>query len=319
MLEDFRGASELSGKSSMMRRETRTNRSAKLLNIHNSEIAGSSIAPDKFLKVSHPLNGKVLCQGQGVRVILRNGNLRVMQFKSDRGEWQMDEGKIRCQEDAALCEKREESPDVAACPSCTCTPWHPMESVWAHYQDTMLAKVQSQCLESKEYNLIIVGLGSSSALQAVAQHCKLGKVVVVEKQQEVVDAATKFFGFNTSSIGTSVQVLAPYEGVEGLKALVPRYGKHSYDAVLVDCMIQGKIPEGCKSIEFYKAIAQNLKPSGLVLQWTWAPDQKDVLDKLSQGLEAPVQISHSWASGHETDTPSSLVMLSSTAQASLRH
>jgi len=257
----------------------------------------------------------VLCQGANVRVLVRSNNYRVIQFQNDNGEWLMEEGKMRCNEDAASCPKREDSPSVAACPRCDCSPIRPIEEFWAPYQSPMLVKIARHCSGLKEYNLIVVGLGTSSGLQGVAHHCKLGRLGVVEKQQEVVDAATKFFGLNASSISRHAQVLSPYDGTEGLKKLVSDHGQHIYDAVLVDCMMQGRIPEGCRSPAFFKLLSQSLKFGGLVFQWSLQQDQREVQRELSSGLGAPVEIFEQWSTGFQTGNPASLTMLSGSARA----
>lgn len=295
-------------RNSMMRQE----RSTKLVRSSDALVDESLASRVPRERASAFRN--VLCRGPDVRVLVRSNNYRIIQFRNDNGEWLMEEGKMRCNEDISSCEKREDSPSVAECPSCACSAALPIEEFWSPYQSPMLAKIQRHCSGSKEYNMIVVGLGTSSGLQGVAQHCKLGRLAVVEKQQDVFDAATKFFGLNASRISTHSQVLVPYDGAQGLKKLVLEHGQHTYDAVLVDCMNQGRIPEGCRSPDFYKALSQSLKPGGLVFQWSWDQDQREVQRELASGLGAPVEIFQQWATAHETGIPASLTMLSGSAR-----
>jgi hypothetical protein len=46
-----------------------------------------------------------------------------------------------------------------------------------------------------------------------------------------------------------------------------------YDAVAIDCMIQGATPSGCKSAEFVQRLARLMRPRATLAQWAWGRDR----------------------------------------------
>ena len=59
------------------------------------------------------------------------------------------------------------------------------------------------------------------------------------------------------------------DGLAGMRMLT----NVEYDAVVIDCMVQGVIPPGCKSAEFVRRVAKHTRPSGHVTQWAWGADR----------------------------------------------
>jgi len=281
---------------------------------HRSDRALPDSEPIRDAETSWRSDG-ILCEVADVRVADNGLGWRSLQFRN-AGLWQQHEGKMKCNEDASLCSHKSTAPDTfppksaAECPTCPCTSTLPIEDYWAKYQNPMLLQLREHCKRRKEYNVIVVGMGTGGNVQAIVRNCEVGTVSVIEKSQEVYEAAKYFFGFSAMTVEKGVQVLAPYDGTDGLLKLLHDHGNHKFDAVVVDCMVQGVIPSGCKSAEFYTALARNLKPGGLVFQWTWPADQGLAQSRLSRSLRSAVRMTHWWATSKEAENPPSLIMLS---------
>lgn len=261
----------------------------------------------------------VLCQGPDVRVLDNGQGIRSLQFRVN-GTWSMEEGKMKCDEAADDCRHEGLASDfvnvgsATGCHACPCTSSLPIQNYWSPYQDPMMNEITAHCQHRLAgYNFVVVGIGTGGTAQAVARSCPLGKVSVIEKQQSVFDIADHYFGFDAMKAMKGFEALVPYDGTDGLHKLLEDHGSHTFDAIIVDCMIQGKIPDGCKSDEFYGAIAQNLKPGGIVFQWAWPSDHTTVKGNLERSLGSSVRVAHWWASGSEADKATSLIMLSGIA------
>ena len=221
----------------------------------------------------------VLCETRDVRVIA-NGLKRFLQFRGSgvagTTPWRNNEAIVTCQQRTDTCAISSHAvASATACAACPCNPI-PRPDWSTHgfgYVERMFQSVTShdpRCARSQtslpRFRLLQIGLGGGTFPGAVRYQCPGAVVDVIEKQEDVVGLTSKFFGFDR---GEGRLVVS--DGLMGLRELD---GRHRYDAVVVDCMIQGVTPPGCKSLEFVRLIAKNLRRGGHVAQWAWGADRE---------------------------------------------
>ena len=221
----------------------------------------------------------VLCQTPDIRVFA-NGETRFLQFRgtgiSGTSPWRNNEAVINCKEvpGSAGCPKasRVSVASAAQCPPCPCTPLprvHWLNHGFGYVQLLFdaVTRADERCQRwtptRPKFRLLQIGLGGGTFPTAVRRRCH-AIVDVVEKQADVVAVAERFFGFARE--GGRLLVA---DGLVGLRELAG----NRYDAVVVDCMIQGITAPGCKSAEFVRLIATVLRPTGSLAQWAWADDR----------------------------------------------
>ena len=231
----------------------------------------------------------VLCETHDVRVYV-SGAKRFLQFRgtgvAGTSPWRNNEALVYCQGRTDSCTKSQGAVSSAAqCAPCPCIPYpsHPDWTVHGFgYVQLMFDQIiphDPRCslrpsmtsTSTPRFRLLQIGLGGGTFPFAAKRRCN-AIVDVIEKQQDVVSIAQKFFGFDVGDGRLIVN-----DGLVGLKQLT-----HTYDAVVIDCMIQGITPDGCKSPEFVREIARHVKPSGHIAQWAWGVDRTNLRDAYKQ-------------------------------------
>ena len=229
----------------------------------------------------------VLCETKDVRVYAL-GEKRFLQFRATgvpgSFPWRYNEAIIFCEETfpSEQCHMKASHGPVASaarCKPCPCTPlptpkWTSHGFGYVQVMFDWLTSNEVRCQSSTppaglpRFRLLQIGLGGGSFAAAVSRQCN-GIVDVIEKQADVVAIAERFLGFASSSRGGGRLILD--DGLGGLRTLAG--SAYKYDAVAIDCMIQGVTPAGCKSPEFVSRVAGLLHPHGAVAQWAWGADR----------------------------------------------
>ena len=232
----------------------------------------------------------ILCETHDVRVYT-TGDKRFLQFRgtgvAGTSPWRNNEAIVYCQGSTTSCPRSQGAVASAAeCAPCPCTPYprHPdwtthgfgyvqlmFDSITSHDPRCKLGSGVASSVGAERFRLLQIGLGGGTFPYAAKRRCN-AIVDIVEKQQDVVSVAQKFFGFD---VGEGQLIVD--DGLVGLRQL-----PHHYDAVVIDCMIQGVTPPGCKSPEFVRAIARRVKPGGHVAQWAWGADRTNLRDAYKQ-------------------------------------
>ena len=233
-----------------------------------------------------------LYESATVRVVAR-GRMRTM--KTADVKHPNDElGAMLCREDAATCISGERCPcdprplptdlvldDGRGASVLTSTGERHFPAHTSMIVDLLQERLSTRAAAgSPTPRLLIVGLGTglipTSLLAALPQ---LGLVVdVVEIDENVVTAARTGFGFADAG---RMLVADAGDAVHTLPTA-------AYDAVVVDCMVGqdgvGTIPAACFSDSFAARLVSLLRPRGLLAEWVWAHQRKELLERLqSQG------------------------------------
>ena len=239
----------------------------------------------KFMTLS-----SVLCETQDVRVYA-HGEKRFLQFRATgvprSRPWQYNEAIIICEEsfpnqqcgDTISVASSIPVASAARCKPCPCTPlptprWSTHGFGYVQVMFDSLTRHDVRCQSStppaghRRFRLLQIGLGGGSFAAAANRQCN-AIVDVIEKQEDVIGIAERFLGFSSASRGGGR--LIHDDGLHGLRTLAD--SAYKYDAVAIDCMIQGVTPDGCKSPEFVSRIAGLLHPHGAVAQWAWGDDR----------------------------------------------
>lgn len=202
------------------------------------------------------------------------------------GKWEgIIEGQVECAQEmpASLAELKVGSKTKFTCPEtgiCPCKV-NPSMNTFHEYMYPQVKKTIDHCKGRQGYNIAIVGLGSGGTAHVVRQNCAVNKIFVVEKDPDVYDHAVKYLGFQGNDQPGPMKAIVGVDGEMGLQQLLAEQGE-SLDAVLIDCMVQGVVPESCRSKNFYNSVKGLLKPGGFAIQWAWKKD----LPSTKQGMEA---------------------------------
>ena len=183
-------------------------------------------------------------------------------------------GRVRCQES---CQQTETVANIAQCKTCPCTVLHPLDSMW-HYELEPVFDIQKGCTHSQtSQNILMVGLGAGSIVHSVKSVCNVRMMHVIELDEESIQASKLFFGLTDAVVtraalsdASGLQIFHG-DGEYGVQ-LMAQNSSQRYDTVVVDCMVAGHIPNGCRSQTFMSSIAKLMKPKASIYQWTW-PEQ----------------------------------------------
>ena len=229
----------------------------------------------------------VLCETLHVRTtMIASGKSRFLQIRSKRGgPWDRNEAHVQCKE---ACPARQPSPVAAAtaCTPCPCTPVYPPD--WSLYgfgyvqimfdtltqRDVRCRDRQSAASGGEPFRLLQVGLGGGGFAMHARRKCN-ATIDIIEADPDVVTVARRFFGFPPDESGGRLLVS---DGLAGVRSLVGNGTSGvRYDAIAIDCMVQGSTPTGCKSAEFVRYVASLLRPRGAISQWAWGADRQTLL------------------------------------------
>ena len=150
-------------------------------------------------------NVGTLCQTAAVLVMLVSDTERHLQFHTNGQRWgAATEARVQCRQSACNC-TRSSRPrrSMTECAPCPCDPV-PVPNFAVRgfgYVQIMLNKVVEFCAQRNEavgttsqYRVLQIGLGGGTLAPMVRAKC--GALVdVIEKQQDVVDAARRFMGY----------------------------------------------------------------------------------------------------------------------------
>jgi hypothetical protein len=226
-----------------------------------------------------------LCETRTVRIVAR-GSQRLLQFNG-KVPWRYNEAVVQCGESSDLCVKSAGALDTAtSCSPCMCTPsrvplWTPHGFGYVQLMFDTIVRTDARCrtaggfTSSHRFKLLQIGLGGGSFALAVRRQCQ-AMVDVIEGQPDVAIVAERYFGYSPGAHGGRLIIA---DGLEGVRTLAMHSTPSTrYDAICIDCMVQGAIPDGCKSDEFVGRLATLLRPGGTLVQWSW-PDDKELLKR----------------------------------------
>lgn len=115
--------------------------------------------------------------------------------------------------------------------------------------------------EVNSSHVALVGLGGGMLPQYLLEHNEGLVVDAIELNADVINVARSFFGVaKYESLGQLH--IRHADGISALNAEQP--GK--YSTTVVDCFGDGRLPAGCRSNDFVKAVYRSLAPGGEVLQ-----------------------------------------------------
>jgi len=186
-------------------------------------------------------------------------------------------GKVFCKE---ACQGCKVASDVRECATCPCTVMDPTANVYG-YMMPVLNSVSQQCAWNQHFNVLHIGLGSGGTVHAVNKICKTEVVRIVEYQADVIYLSNSFLGLNAKQVAPEMLTANPGMEVtqadgEMAAALMAEKMPRTFDRIVVDCMNNGYIPEGCKSPTLYASFRKLLRPRGVVSQWTWPQQINEV-------------------------------------------
>jgi len=242
----------------------------------------------------------VLCEARGVRVLVRC-EMRFLQFRGTGPQpYQKHEANVECEERAqqehetntqmcpGMAEGGNAFDDAAQCLSCPCTPiqtpsWGAFgfsfllamfDTVTAHDARCGASRPTRSPVNRRRFRMLQIGLGGGSFAVAVRRRCN-AHVDVIEYQSTVVVMAQRFLGFPASNSNATDggERLIIADGLDGVRQLLAEHTT-PYDAVAIDCMIQGATPPTCKSVEFVAGVSSLLRPNGAITQWAFSGDDK---------------------------------------------
>ena len=226
-----------------------------------------------------------LCETRTVRIVAR-GSQRLLQFNG-KVPWRYNEAVVQCGESSDICVKSASALDTAtSCSPCKCTPsrvplWTPYGFGYVQVMFDTIVGNDARCRtavgfsSSRRFKLLQIGLGGGSFALAVRRQCQ-AMVDVIEGQPDVAIVAERYFGYSPGAHGGRLIIA---DGLEGVRTLAMHSTPSArYDAICIDCMVQGAIPDGCKSDEFVGRLATLLRPGGTLVQWSW-PDDKELLKR----------------------------------------
>jgi len=210
-----------------------------------------------------------------VTVFGRPHGPRILQFT--RG---VIEATVVCEES---CDILPHEVQIAAeCKGCPCTVVKPYENLLWYLRPPVDHVVKRYKGDHKPQNILVLGLGSGSVVNAIRTLCEVRAIRIIEVNENVIHANKLFFGLNASVV-TSAEALSndlgaqvlQDDGEHGVQVMAHKF-PGTFDTVLIDCMVAGKIPPGCKSDTFYYSIRKLLSPGAYIYQWTWPRDKDTV-------------------------------------------
>ena len=228
-----------------------------------------------------------LCETRTVRVVAR-GSDRLLQFNG-KVPWRYNEALVQCAEwpSNEHCMKSTGAVDVAtSCTPCKCTPsrvprWTAFGFGYVQIMFDAIIRNDARCRTTgrrdahRRFRLLQIGLGGGTFPLAVRRQCD-AVVDVIEGQPDVATVAERYFGYSPGAHGGRLIVA---DGLKGVRILSTRY-----DAISIDCMVQGSTPVGCKSDEFVHRLSALLQPGGTLVQWAWPADRQLLTRGLSRYL-----------------------------------
>ena len=241
-------------------------------------------------RVAHKLTNLILCETRDVRLMVRD-DTRFFQFRGSGVvggyPWRNNEAMVHCQENiqSLQCTPSHGAVKSASeCPPCLCTPvpiprWNLHGFGYVQVMFDTVTSHDARCssgtgmspTQKNPFRMLQIGLGGGTFAMNAMRKCH-AVVDVIEGQPDVAAMAQRFLGFSTGG------QLIVADGLDGLKTLATaaeaKGGAGSlYDAIAVDCMVQGQTPAGCKADEFIRLLSVLLKKSGAITQWSWPADR----------------------------------------------
>jgi hypothetical protein len=111
------------------------------------------------------------------------------------------------------------------------------------------------------WHVALIGLGGGMLPQYMFQHSQDLTIDGVESNPDVIDVARAFFGISKPEETGRLKVISS----DGL-GFLQESPENDYNAVVVDCFGDGRVPEGCRSIDFVQGLHRALKPDSNALQ-----------------------------------------------------
>jgi spermidine synthase len=115
------------------------------------------------------------------------------------------------------------------------------------------------CAHPEPRDVLIIGGGDGGTLREVLKHPSIRRVDLVEIDEEVVEAARRFFPTLTTGLEDPRTRLLFQDGIEFAK-----HQREEYDAVLVDSTDPVGPAVGLFEDSFYHALHQALRPDGVL-------------------------------------------------------
>jgi len=133
------------------------------------------------------------------------------------------------------------------------------------YHEMMVHVPMAILKEAK--NVLVIGGGDGGTVTELTRYKNLERIVEVEIDQVVVDAALKYFPKLSQGYHDPRVQLIIDDGVRFM-AQAP---EHSYDLILIDSTDPIGPGEGLFSLEFYQNCARVLKPDGILINQSESP------------------------------------------------
>lgn len=121
-------------------------------------------------------------------------------------------------------------------------------------------------------SVLIIGGGDGGVVREVSRYPQVEKIVLVEIDAGVVDAARRFLPEISCALDDPRLEIVYRDGAEFIRG-----SKDAYDVVIVDSTEPVAIAEGLFGTAFYKGVYDALKPEGIMVAQTESPFYNEAL------------------------------------------
>ncbi len=127
-------------------------------------------------------------------------------------------------------------------------------------------------------NVLVIGGGDGGALREVVRHPGVSKGILVEIDEEVVQASRDFFPEHSCSFNSSKAQLIIADGIQFIKD-----HKNTFDVVIVDSTEPVGPAQALFSSAFYESVFQALKDDGILVVQSESPFFNEDVIKMAYG------------------------------------
>lgn len=124
---------------------------------------------------------------------------------------------------------------------------------------------------------LVLGLGGGTAVQLIKARWPEAKIVGIEIDLEIIKIGKKFFGLGETK---NLKIV----NAEAINWIANYYGE-SFDLILMDLYIGGKLSRKAESDEFLKKIKKLLSKKGMIVfNWLKNKNEKKFVKKLKENF-----------------------------------
>ena len=232
---------------------------------------GECTANPSFMSANCARSCGALCLWRaGSLRVASTGRLRQLQRVSPNKT--LVEGELRCQQDASTCvagercacDLRPLETDTLGVPGLT-----PFDLADSHTVQIRSVLVQlCERVQGRAAQVLFVGLGTGKMVTTLRNVLPALRVDVIEYDPHVVETAEQFFDYTRTAEDHLI--------VDDAEVAITQLAG-PYDAIVIDCMVAGDTPPSCRSDVFTSHVAALLAPGGVVLQWVWGEQTRELL------------------------------------------